>query len=242
MALSTSTSIHCSKRLFLAIELPDFIRHHCRERITQQLQPLDQPEVAVTNGNRKNATTASVNWILDDSTYHCTLQFLGSVDTSILPDLTLALGEMCRHISPFELSLDNSKIGCFPHFDSTKNARVLCFGFHIDSNNNNDTNTLTKLSRSVMDTTEPFGFPREKRPFHAHVTLGRVKPMRNGQSRPMKLNPSLKQFIDEQIEIAGTNTKLQPFPVRHVSLIESISSQQGPSYKTIERFDLCTEP
>lgn len=166
--LATAPPKVMSKRLFVAIELPDFVRQHCQELITEQLLPLDQNNDF--NVELPTTPSSSVKWVLDESMFHCTLQFLGAVNQAKNSDLTQALSQACRRIPPTTLRLGN--IGCFPHRNSAKNARVIWLGLESASNNKGE---LANISRAIMDATEPLGFQREKRPFSAHVTLGRVR-------------------------------------------------------------------
>jgi 2'-5' RNA ligase len=229
MALTTtgaSKQTSC-KRIFVAIELPNPVRKYCQETITQKLLPLDSLE-----------PTPSVKWILDESMHHCTLQFLGSVNEIVIPDLVQNIRKQCQSIAPMTLSL--GKLGCFPHHDRTQNARVIWFGLQGDSQE------LSNLSKAIMDITESLGLQREKRPFRAHVTLGRVRsasPVLVGRKRrrspPMSLPFPLQQFIEEGMSTGNIdNGPVNSFQVEHVELIESVLSKQGPTYKTLERFDL----
>jgi len=235
--LATAPPKVMSKRLFVAIELPDFVRQHCQELITEQLLPLDQNNDF--NVELPTTPSSSVKWVLDESMFHCTLQFLGAVDQAKNSDLTQALSQACRRIPPTTLRLGN--IGCFPHRNSAKNARVIWLGLESASNNKGE---LANISRAIMDATEPLGFQREKRSFSAHVTLGRVRsrPMegkkrrRKWKSKPMDLSTYLQKHLEEAMETKNDN--LEVFELRHVALIESILSKQGPSYQTLERFDL----
>eukprot|EP00980_Cylindrotheca_fusiformis_P006725 scaffold1400_cov137-Cylindrotheca_fusiformis.AAC.3 len=214
-----------SRRLFIAIEMPRAIREYCREKITQELLPLDN-----------NGEPPSVKWIVDESMYHCTLQFLGSVDETLIPDLAQNLQTNCNSIPPFTVSLGN--LGCFPDIKTTKNARVIWLGLKDKDE------ALSTLSHAVVNATEPLGFPREKRPFHAHVTLGRVRTASSGYSRRRNAAMRLPNALRDHL-----NTSMSPeniddsdlggsFQVQHVALIESVLSKQGPAYNTLQRFDL----
>ena len=57
--------------------------------------------------------------------------------------------------------------GCFPN---KRKPRVFWLGLQHDINN-----TLFKLHEWVDQKLDPLGFPREKRRFSPHLTLGRVK-------------------------------------------------------------------
>lgn len=227
LTMSTTKASLSSKRLFLAIEIPSPVRQYCCETITQKLLPLDNDP-------------PSVNWVLDESMYHCTLQFLGSVNESMIPDLVQNIQAQCQSIYPITLEI-TGRLGCFPHIDSTNNARVIWLGLQEEAEE------LTQLSGLIMDATEPLGFQREKRPFRAHVTLGRVRSSsstsggrKRGRNPPISLPPALQDVLEQAMK-TGKNTnsgEASSFQVKHVALIDSILSKQGATYQTLARFDL----
>lgn len=227
-----------SKRLFVAVALPEDVKQLCLETITDNLLPLD------TNSEEQENTT-SVNWVLDPSLFHCTLQFLGSVEGDLIEDLSEQLREQVKSIAPFTLHLGG--LGCFPNHKNTQNASVVWLGL------GGDTQELKKLAGVVMDTTEQLGFPRERRPFNAHVTLGRVKRSggrgpRGGRKRgrshstsslPAALQERIEKMMNPEKEEAQADSKnMCTFHVNHVALMESKLSKGGPQYITLERYDL----
>ncbi|KAL3938887.1 MAG: hypothetical protein SGBAC_006287 [Bacillariaceae sp.] len=223
-----------SKRLFLAVELPGNAKDLCLETITHKLLPLDRTE----------KEKFSVKWILNPALFHCTLQFLGSVEEERIQDLSDQLREQLQPLAPFTLQLGG--LGCFPNHKSTKNVNVVWLGLE------GETQELNDLSNKVMDITEPLGFCRERRSFSAHITLGRVKRTcggrrkrgrGKGQEIPSSLPPVLQGQLDRMMHVADTNesaetTSTCSFQVNQVALMESRLSQSGPEYIMLERFDL----
>ncbi|CAJ1962252.1 unnamed protein product [Cylindrotheca closterium] len=226
------------KRIFIAVELPDDMKELCLETITDRLLPLDKTE------NDKS----TVKWVLEPSLFHCTLQFLGSVEEDRIQDLSDQLRGKVLSTPPFTLQLGG--LGCFPNHKSTKNASVVWLGLE------GETQKLKDLSCTVMDTTEPLGFRRERRPFSAHVTLGRVKRGTGGRRKrgrrqepgnSSSLPPALQDLLDRMMnsdsnEAREIKDRTHPFGVNHVALIESKLSKDGPEYITLERFDLMGKP
>jgi 2'-5' RNA ligase len=103
-----------------------------------------------------------VKWVREEG-LHLTLKFLGEVEQERLTAIRAALdgavrGTPALHFTPTEL-------GAFP---SLSRARVLWAGYHTEP-------ALELLVHRVEQATERLGFPGEGRPFHAHVTLGRVR-------------------------------------------------------------------
>jgi 2'-5' RNA ligase len=131
-------------RLFIAVNLPEDVR----VRI-----------YAATQGLRQAAT--GVRWTLHEQ-FHITVKFLGEVAEDKVPALEAGLAHAVRALRPFEVDL--AGIGAFPNL---RRPRVYWLGI-------TQATDLHVLQAHVESEIEPLGFPREARPFHPHVTLGRV--------------------------------------------------------------------
>lgn len=95
---------------------------------------------------------------------HLTLRFLGDVDAGTVPAISDALAAVARRHAPLKLAVRD--LVAFPD----RNApRVLA----LDVADGRE--ALAALARDVEGACFELGFPREKRPFHAHLTLARVK-------------------------------------------------------------------
>lgn len=103
----------------------------------------------------------AVRWVRDEG-LHATVKFLGGVEpdaVAALHDaLTAAVGR-----SPAPTAVVRG-LGAFPN---PARARVVWVGL--------DCQPLTQLAASVDRALAPLGFVPENRPYHAHITLGRVK-------------------------------------------------------------------
>jgi len=96
-------------------------------------------------------------------TLHLTLKFLGDVEEALLPDLVTALEAAAAEVPPF--TFDTTSMGAFP---SPARPRVVWLGVEpVDG--------LYDLQEAVERELTPLGFPREKRRFHPHITLGRIR-------------------------------------------------------------------
>ncbi len=102
------------------------------------------------------------------STLHLTLKFLGDVEEDALPDVFDGVARAADHVAPF--SFESRTLGAFP---SPRRARVLWVGVDAPQE-------LWDLAQAVDDELAGLGFPREKRTFRPHVTLGRVRDPRDG--------------------------------------------------------------
>ena len=102
------------------------------------------------------------------STMHLTLKFLGDVEESILPNVFDRVARAAAGVPPF--SFESRSLGAFP---SPRRARVLWLGVDAPQE-------LWDLVRAVENELAGLGFPREKRRFRPHITLGRVRDPRDG--------------------------------------------------------------
>ncbi len=136
-------------RAFIAIELPAAVKH----RLGDQIAAL-QGEY----GSR------SVRWAKPDTT-HLTLRFLGEIDDFQLQQVREAMIEGVGGIAPFEFEIDDV-LGCFPAW---KRPRVFWIGISSDDGN------LEQLNGAVERELRRRGFEAEQRPYHPHLTVGRVK-------------------------------------------------------------------
>ncbi len=103
-----------------------------------------------------------VAWV-PPANFHLTLRFLGPVEEELIE----AIAGRCRmrlaKHAPFELRARG--FGVFPVADQ---PRVLWVG--VDGGE-----PLAKLQRDVEGALVELGLPKEERPFHPHLTVGRVK-------------------------------------------------------------------
>ena len=105
----------------------------------------------------------SVRWVTTGN-IHLTLKFLGDVHEDELDGIAAVLTEAVHGFAPFRLAA--AGVGVFP---SVKRARVIWVGL------SGQLFELSALQRSIEDRLATIGYPREKRPFSGHLTLGRVK-------------------------------------------------------------------
>ncbi len=135
-------------RAFIAIEIPE------------QLQTvLGRVSRELTRG----LTPRSVRWVKPQNV-HLTLRFLGDVQPDKLDHIKRGIDEVVVRTAPLTLSLDS--IGCFPN---TKRPRIIWIGLA------GDLDQLSMLHRTIEHMLDPLGWEPERRKFHPHLTLGRVK-------------------------------------------------------------------
>jgi 2'-5' RNA ligase len=103
---------------------------------------------------------AAVRWVRDEG-LHATVKFLGAVPEAHLPAVRAVLTDAVRPTPCLFVTVRG--LGVFP---TLKRPRVVWVGL--------DCPPLAAVAAAVDGALEPLGFARETRPFHAHLTLGRV--------------------------------------------------------------------
>jgi 2'-5' RNA ligase len=111
-----------------------------------------------------------VRWV-SPANYHVTVKFLGWGRPEVIDAIRDVVGEALRGQRAF--SFRTAKLGAFP--DQGK-ARVLWAGVEGDGGR------LAALAKTVDVATASLGFPTDKRDFHPHVTIGRLRKVANCES------------------------------------------------------------
>jgi 2'-5' RNA ligase len=177
-------------RAFIAVRIPEAVLAQLVS-IQQQLKP----------------RFSDVSWMRAEA-MHVTLQFLGNIESTLLPELETALRQATEQIPPFEIEL--AGLGSF-------GSRVLWVGVRRGAE------PLTRLAEAVHGATKGFGAHEEERPFNAHVTLGRFRKPARGISQVLR-------------EVAAPN--FGSWSVNHFELIRSELSPKGARHMTLRAFPL----
>lgn len=133
-------------RSFIAIELPDEIRHALAE---------------VQKNLRRDV--GGVRWV-EPGSIHLTLKFLGDIPAEQIQPIAAAAMGVVQDEPP--LGLGVSGLGAFPN---PRRPRVIWVGI------GGDVARLGRLQTRLEEALEPLEFPREERAFRPHLTVGRVK-------------------------------------------------------------------
>lgn len=187
-----------SLRLFVACELPSEARE----------------SLAVVQRLLREGGAEGLRWVRPEG-IHLTLKFLGEVPARRLEAIERALARAMRE--PFHLSVRLSRLGSF---GGSSGLRVVWVGLE------GDVEALAVLAAQVERALEAMGFPRERRPFAAHLTLARV---RDGVS------PHDRRQLFELIR----SLELPPLPwatLETVSLMQSTLEPGGAIYQCRARF------
>ena len=183
-------------RVFLAIDLP--------QSVTTAIQNIQAGMV--------QQASPIIRWTKTDL-LHITLKFAGAVQDSDLQPIQRELEHSASLFQTF--SLEYKDMGVFPN---KRNPRVLWLGITPSA-------SLTQLAQISESVFASHDYEPEKRPFQAHLTIGRFK--------DRFTQPELQNFltnlamIKEQIHY---NQK-----VDHITLYESTLTPKGPIYTVLSR-------
>ncbi|MDZ7859609.1 MAG: RNA 2',3'-cyclic phosphodiesterase [Candidatus Krumholzibacteriota bacterium] len=149
------------------------------------------------------------------SNYHITLKFLGETDDKILSDLKEASERAVSEIdSPFRIRFDD--FGAFP---SLSRPRVVFYSVREGKDR------LSILAQVLNREMANFGFKAERRRYHAHLTLARVK---------KKLKPELIEKLKNIPPLPEEANQM----VDSVVLFRSHLSRSGALYEKVCDFTL----
>jgi 2'-5' RNA ligase len=182
-------------RLFIAVPLPEGIRGALAAAV-----------------ERLRLVAPGVAWVAH-SNLHVTLKFLGEVDPGRMTAIQTALGRAVAAVAPFDVRVRD--LGAFP---DPARARVVWAA--ID-----DAGALAALAARIDAALGEAGFPREDRPFAAHVTLGRVREPRR--------DPALAAALAEASDLDFGLVR-----VDQVVLVRSELSPRGARYSTVDAWAL----
>jgi 2'-5' RNA ligase len=186
-------------RAFIAIELPPAVVS-VLEDVQQNLKAL----------------RLKARWVRPEN-IHLTLKFLGDIDPGDVAKLHRAMMAAAAGSAPFSLALGG--IGVFP---DPKRPRVVWAGFA------GSMQPLMDLQRNLEDRLAEAGFPKDKRAFKGHLTLGRFKDRTDAGL--------IRQAMDRYPHLEGG-----PFEVARLILFRSELNPSGAVYTRLKQADLRNE-
>jgi len=175
-------------RAFIAISLPESV-----------LQAMGQAQETLRRLGH------GIRWVRKEG-IHLTLKFLGDVDVDRVENIHMAMERASNGTSPFVLTGEG--IGVFPDL---RRARVIWIGL------TGDLQVLFALQANLESQLKNLGFPKEKRPFKGHLTLGRIK----GRVGATELREAVEGLANFQTDA---------FTVQSVALFQSTLRPQGAIY------------
>jgi RNA 2',3'-cyclic 3'-phosphodiesterase len=116
---------------------------------------------ACVDALRRAPGGAAVRWLREEN-LHVTLRFLGNIDAAWVPELLACVRDETARLAPFALELGGAQ-----WFPSERRPRVIALALTPLA-------PLEALAAAAERGVVAAGAAPEPRPFHAHLTLGRV--------------------------------------------------------------------
>jgi 2'-5' RNA ligase len=160
-----------------------------------------------------NVPETKVRWV-GKNNLHLTMKFLGYISLDQTESIKSILKEITSRYSPFIIKL-SSNIGIFPTYQM---PRIIWVGIK------EGISELKELYNSIEDNLFTQGFPREDKDFYGHITIGRVKFIRDRTN-----------FIQILKRIEVNNFTQE---VGSIDLMESKLTPDGPIYNITAKFPL----
>jgi len=161
---------------------------------------------------RQRLRTERINWI-DPGKLHITVKFLGDTEEDSLPAITDTLSQIIAPYKPFRINLHGLGV-----FRNIHDPHVIWMGCRIED-------PMISLKAEIEESLGNFGFEPEKRGFSPHLTLGRIKMMRQTN----QLSELIAIYKDQQF---------QELLIDELIFYESKLTSAGSVYTPIEVFRL----
>lgn len=185
------------KRIFVAID----IFREARNKVSSYIDDL-----------RAAFPKVRVGWVKAEK-LHLTLKFLGDINDEQLERVKEGVAKAAIHFVPFRLRIEST--GVFP---SAKKARTLWLG--LEEKKNNLQEIVNLLETEFKNT----GFATEKRNFHPHLTIGRLR-------EPQKSMELVKLHLASQFDVVE-------FEVTEIVVYESKLLPNGSVYEAVSKVTL----
>lgn len=144
---------------------------------------------------------------------HITIAFLGDTEDNKIKEVSQMLSKVCEGSGKFNMLIKGAGV-----FKNLKDPRVIWTGIEHSGE-------MNKLYNSINAGLKDIGLSPEERPFSPHLTLGRIKSIKNIDV--------LKSLVARYME-----SEIQKQQVNEVILFESILFHTGPVYKPLGIFVL----
>jgi len=153
-----------------------------------------------------------INWT-DPANIHLTMAFLGDTEDELIIAVSKMLKQKCSGFGDFSFILKGTGV-----FRNYREPKVIWIGIGHNEK-------LVKLNSEIKAGLKDAGFILEDRPFKPHITLGRIKSIKDSDA----LRSALEKYKD---------TFIQEVQVKEVVLYESILKPIGPEYRPVGKFSL----
>ncbi len=182
-------------RLFLAIKIHPTARY-----------------ISLFNQITSSLRHERIKWV-EPGNMHLTLKFMGETDEKQIPAIQQSLLKAVSGIKPFTLKIADTGI-----FGSRYDPRVVWFGIEKQPE-------LGILSENIFRELEKCGYEPDRQNFVPHLTIGRIKDLKD--------KPLFQKIIGQY-----NTVEIQEQNVSEIILYESILRRDGPLYVEISSFRL----
>ncbi|MBN3038879.1 MAG: RNA 2',3'-cyclic phosphodiesterase [Candidatus Omnitrophica bacterium] len=182
-----------------------------RSFIALEISPEIQKELGQIQ-DQLGKTGADVKWVKTTG-IHLTLKFLGDVSLELLEEIKKVTKQLSEESKSFEMEL--SHLGAFP---TISHPRVIWVGIEKGKEQ------AQQMAKILEERLQNFGFLPERRPFKAHLTLGRVRSARN--------RDQLKKPL-ESISVTKKTMRIEK-----LTLFKSTLTPQGALYEPLQEAKL----
>lgn len=189
-------------RTFIAVE----VASEAREKAAELMETL-------------RTCGARISWTKPHN-LHLTLKFLGDTPEARLVDVGQAVASAAAESPVFSLQLIGA--GAFP---DPRRPQTLWIGVEQGRE------AACRLAATIDESLHRQGFPREKRGFQPHLTIGRVRGGSANEKRHLG-----KLLVEHERWDCGV------CEVREVLVMSSELSPAGPTYGVLQRCPLATAP
>jgi 2'-5' RNA ligase len=172
----------------------------------------DQGFLTTFRDLRNAMARQQIKWV-DERIIHITLKFLGDTEEKTIPAISGILDKRAMQTHALEIRLKGLGI-----FGSRYDPRVVWTGIE-------PWDALASLMKSLREDLIPVGFEPDRQNLVPHLTLGRIRELRDKES----FNETLEKY---------KSVSSVPVLLQEMILYESILHREGPEYIKIRTFQL----
>ena len=168
--------------------------------------------VNVLNECRQELAGERISWVQPQN-IHITLKFLGDTREGQIQPISGTIRKVAGEHRSFDLKFRNLGV-----FRNLRNPRVLWVGIERNP-------VMEEIKHDLDQHLADFGYEPENREFRPHLTLGRIKFLKDLTG----LEHLILRYSDQEFQVSG---------IREIIYYESILKPYGPEYTAIGRMSL----
>lgn len=153
-----------------------------------------------------------IKWV-EPENMHLTLKFFGETAEERIPSINKALETAVSQSKPFNLKIENTGL-----FGSRYDPKVIWFGIEKQTE-------LDTLAKNIFAELGKCGFEADRQNFVPHLTIGRIKELKDKQ-------------LFQQLIGKYNKMDIQAENVNEIVLYESILRREGPLYVEVFTYPL----